>query len=196
MRISERAAIDVAAMGSACMAVARQNRGAARTADATVDTAALSAEPMRVALSNYPGQTHTWLRFGVTQHIVRLDAWRRIAVFLPGAICCRVQWRANAYGPVFWQLMVLQAGTSVDVIQRVAGVAPGARILLHTQGERRVTAALALIDQIGASDVALTDVSPAYWRTVNNRLAARLALPAYSAERHDAYLARRLFAAD
>lgn len=178
-RRSERAAIDVA-----------------RTAHTTTDTAAASAEPMRVTLSKFPGQAHTWLRFGAAHRIVRLDAWRRIAVFLPGTTCCRVQWRANAYGPVFWQLMVLQAGTSVDVIQRVAGVAPGARLLLHTQGERRVKAALALMDRIGASDVALADVSPAYWRTVNNRLAARLALPVYSAERHAAYLARHIFSAD
>ncbi|MDA8255546.1 MAG: DUF2840 domain-containing protein, partial [Betaproteobacteria bacterium] len=32
-------------------------------------------------------------------------------------------------------------------------------------------------------------VSPAYWRTLGNRLSARLPLPAYTVERHAAYLA-------
>ena len=34
-------------------------------------------------------------------------------------------------------------------------------------------------------------VSPAYWRTLANRLAARLPLPEYTAERHAAWLAGR-----
>ncbi|MBA0410742.1 DUF2840 domain-containing protein, partial [Stenotrophomonas maltophilia] len=39
--------------------------------------------------------------------------------------------------------------------------------------------------------IAAIDVSPAYWRTLGNRLAARLALPEYTAERHAAWLAGR-----
>ncbi|MNL26279.1 hypothetical protein D3C87_1477960 [compost metagenome] len=34
-------------------------------------------------------------------------------------------------------------------------------------------------------------VAVTYWRTVGNRLAARQPLPAYTAERHAAHLARR-----
>ena len=42
------------------------------------------------------------------------------------------------------------------------------------------------IDGIDAQGIAAIDVSPVYWRTLGNRLAARLPLPEYTAERHAA----------
>jgi len=86
---------------------------------------------------------------------------------------------------------VMQACTPLDAVQRISGVRPGARILLHVEGERNVQAVLPLIDAIEALGIAAIDVSPAYWRTLGNRLAARLPLPEYTAERHAAWLAGR-----
>ena len=54
-----------------------------------------------------------------------------------------------------------------------------------------VRAVLERIDGIGAQGIAAIDVSPAYWRTLANRLAARLPLPEYTAERHAAWLTGR-----
>ena len=48
-----------------------------------------------------------------------------------------------------------------------------------------------VIDAIEALGIAPTDASPAYWRTLGNRLAAREPLPPYTAERHAAWLAGR-----
>jgi len=45
------------------------------------------------------------------------------------------------------------------------------------------------IDAIEALSIDPAAVSPAYWRTLGNRLSARLPLPAYTVERHAAYLA-------
>jgi hypothetical protein len=45
------------------------------------------------------------------------------------------------------------------------------------------------IDTIEALGIDPVAVSPAYWRTLGNRLAARMALPAYTRERHAAWLA-------
>lgn len=56
-------------------------------------------------------------------------------------------------------------------------------------GEKQVRAALERIDAIEALGIAAVGVSPAYWRTLGNRLAARLPLPEYTAERHAAWLA-------
>ncbi|WP_442593367.1 DUF2840 domain-containing protein [Parapusillimonas sp. JC17] len=150
-----------------------------------------SASHMRILLWRFAGRSHTWLRFGEPLSVIRLDAQRRIAVFGPGAVCCRVQWVANAYGPIFWQLMVLQADDGSHDIQTVRGVAPGARILLRVRGEPRVQAALRVMDEIVAGGIPLAHVSTDYWRTLDNRLAARLPLLEYTAERHAAYLARR-----
>ena len=143
----------------------------------------------RVSLAYIEPRFKLYLRFGEPARTLRLDRWRRCAVFLPGAMFCRIRWQANDYGTVRWQLMVMQAGTPLDDVQRIPGVQPGARLLLHAEGENAVRAVLERIDDIDAQGIAAIDVSPAYWRTLGNRLAARLALPEYTAERHAAWLA-------
>lgn len=144
----------------------------------------------RVALATVGRHVRIRLRFGAPQRVVRLDAYRRLAIFLPCAVFCRVSWAANVYGTTTWTLMVMQAATPLDAIQRIVGVTPGARLLLRVDGKSDVKTVLALIDAIEADGIAPVAVSPAYWRTVANRLAARQAPPAYTAERHTAYLAR------
>lgn len=145
----------------------------------------------RVSLAYIEPRFKLYLRFGEPARTLRLDRWRRCAVFLPRAMFCRVRWEANDYGTIRWQLMVVQAATPLDDMQRIPGVRPGARLLLHAKGENAVRAVLECIDGIEALGIAAIDVSPAYWRTLGNRLAARLALPEYTAERHAAWLAGR-----
>ncbi|MBJ6527252.1 DUF2840 domain-containing protein [Enterobacter hormaechei] len=80
----------------------------------------------------------------------------------------------------------------LDRWRRCAVFLPGARLLLHTEGDANVRAVLERIDGIEALGIAAIDVSPAYWRTLGNRLAARLALPEYTTERHTAWLAGKV----
>ena len=150
-----------------------------------------SAPLTRVSLAYIEPRFKLYLRFGEPARTLRLDRWRRCAVFLPRAMFCRVRWEANDYGTIRWQLMVMQAATPLDDMQRIPGVRPGARLLLHAEGENAVRAVLERIDGIEGQGIAAIDVSPAYWRTLGNRLAARLALPEYTAERHAAWLAGR-----
>ena len=163
---------------------------------ATAALAAPSGQPAsapltRVALAYIEPRFKLYLRFGEPARTHQLDRWRRCAVFLPGAMFCRIRWQANDYGTIRWQLMVMQACTPLDAAQRIPGVQPGARLLLHAEGENAVRAVLERIDGIEGQGIAAIDVSPAYWRTLGNRLAARLALPEYTAERHAAWLAGR-----
>lgn len=148
-----------------------------------------SAPLTRVSLAYIEPRFKLYLRFGEPARTLRLDRWRRCAVFLPRAMFCRVRWEANDYGTIRWQLMVMQAATPLDDMQRIPGVRPGARLLLHAEGENAVRAVLERIDGIEGQGIAAIDVSPAYWRTLGNRLAARPALPEYTAERHAARLA-------
>lgn len=145
----------------------------------------------RVSLAYIERRIDLYLRFGEPARVIRLDRWRRVAVFLPGTLFCRIRWHANDYGTICWQLMVMQACTPLDAAQRIAGVLPGARLLLHAEGEPAVRAVLAQLDAIEAQGIVPGDVSPAYWRTLGNRLAARSPLPTYTAERHAAWLAGR-----
>ncbi len=170
------------------------NASALPAAAVTVAPAAWPAStPLtRVALAYVDQRFDIYLRFGEPARVIRHDRWRRVAVFLPGAVFCRIRWQANDYGTVRWQLMVMQACTPLDAAQRIPGVQPGARLLLHAEGDMQVRAVLQRIDAIEALGIAPVSASPAYWRTLANRLAARLPLPEYTAERHAAWLAGRV----
>ena len=146
--------------------------------------------PMQVSLTFVEQRVNVWLRFGWPVRETVLNRWRRVAVFEPGAVCCRVKWIANDYGTALWQLMVLQAPMPFDGAQRVAGVVPGARILLRADGELQVQAVLVVIDGIEALGIDPCAVAVTFWGTVGNRLAARQPLPEYTAERHVAHIAR------
>ena len=125
----------------------------------------------RVALAYIEPRFKLYLRFGEPARTLQLDRWRRCAVFLPNAVLCRIRWQANDYGTIRWQLMVMQTATPLDAVQRIPGVQPGAR-LLHAEGDANVRAVLERIDGIEALGIAAADTSPAYWRTLANRLAA------------------------
>ena len=146
---------------------------------------------MRVSLAFVKDRVNVWLRFGQPTTEIVLDRWRRVAMFTPGAICCRVKWIGNDYGTALWQLMVLQAPTPFEDAQRIAGVLPGARILLRASGESQVKEVLATIEAMEALGINPCATATTYWRTVGNKLAARQPLPAYTAERHAAHLARK-----
>jgi hypothetical protein len=143
----------------------------------------------RVSLAFVEQRINLYLRFGHPVRELRLDRWRRSAMFAPAAVFCRVSWESNDYGTTRWQLMVLQACSPLDDIQRIAGIQPGARLLLCAEGEQQVQSVLPQIDATETLGIDQTAVSPAYWRTLGNRLSARLPLPNYTVERHAAYLA-------
>lgn len=143
----------------------------------------------RVSLAFVKRQINLYLRFGHPVRELRLDRWRRCAMFPPAAVFCRMRWESNDYSTTRWQLMVLQTCTPLDAVQRIAGIQPGARLLLHAEGEQQVQSVLPQIDAIEALGINPAAVSLAYWRTLGNRMSARLPLPAYTVERHAAYLA-------
>lgn len=149
-----------------------------------------SPRPMRVSLAFVEHRVNIWLRFGKPSREAALDRWRRMAVFDPGAVCCRVKWLGNDFGTAMWQLMVLQAPAGVAPIQRIGGVLPGAHLLLRTDGESGVKSVLQLIDDMEAAGIDPCTAALTYWSTLGNRLASRQALPVYDIERHTAHLAR------
>ncbi|WP_033874345.1 DUF2840 domain-containing protein, partial [Pseudomonas aeruginosa] len=95
--------------------------GAATAALAAPSGHPASAPLTRVALAYIEPRFKLYLRFGEPARTHQLDRWRRCAVFLPGAMLCRIRWQANDYGTVRWQLMVMQACTPLDAAQRIPG---------------------------------------------------------------------------
>lgn len=167
-------------------------RATASTSSPSFAALSNQAALTRVSLAFIAQRLNLYLRFGTPARIIQLDRWRRVAVFLPNAVFCRIRWEANDYGTTCWQLMVMQTCTPLDVAQRIPGVQPGARLLLHAEGERSLRTVLERIDAIEAHGIAAAGVSPAYWHTLGNRLAARLPLPGYTSARHTAWLAGRM----
>lgn len=163
----------------------------------------MNASVMRVAATASPSPlTHVSLvhmeqritlalRFGTPDHVMRLDAHRRVAVFRPGSIFCRIAWRADVGGAAKRQLMVMQACASFDGTRRVPGVQPGARVLLIADRLRPIRTVLARIDVIEALGIEPGAASPLYWLALDHRLARRLPLPAYTAEQHALWRAGR-----
>lgn len=156
------------------------------------DGASPLRDTMRVSLLEGWRNASVRLRFGKPCRVVALGAGRRFAVFEAGQCCARLLRLHNGYGIVREELLVLQAGYAGQALQRVAGVSPGARVLLRAQGQSQVKAVLTLIGRIEAAGFAAQDVAPCYWRTVHNRLIAQHALPMYTAARHAAWSARRV----
>ena len=145
----------------------------------------------RVMLTCIPECINIWLRFG---HPVReryIDATRRQADFPGGVLLGRVHWQANEFGTTHWSFLVLRTVHVGESSVYVAGVEPGADVLLSVSGPDKVRRALALIDVIEAQRLDAADVSPAYWRTVHNRLAAHQEPPLYDGRTHAAFLTRR-----
>ena len=143
----------------------------------------------RVSLAYIEARFKFHLRFGEPARTLRLDCWRRCAVFLPRAMFCRVRWEANDYGTIRWQLMVMQAATPLDDAAIPACGRPHACCCTPKAKTRCVPCWNASTASKGKASPPST--SSAYWRTLGNCLAARLALPEYTAERHAAWLAGR-----
>jgi hypothetical protein len=150
----------------------------------------VSAALTRVALVFVAQRMNVYLRFGGPISIRTIDARRRVAAFTAGSVFCRIDWRANDYGTTQWQLAVLQAVRPGEPMQRMAGVVPGAALLLCAEGAYDVHAALRLIDSIEAQRIDPADIPERYWRAMHNRLAARAAVSPYAPDRHAAHLAR------
>jgi hypothetical protein len=98
----------------------------------------MSGSLTRVALLFIPQRFIVYLRFGRPAHERIIDDRRRVAEFGPEAVFCRIRWQGNEYGTTLWQLWILQAAARGERFQRVAGVVPGATLLLHVRGARKV----------------------------------------------------------
>jgi hypothetical protein len=141
----------------------------------------------RVSLAFIAHRIDLSLRFGHPLRELPMDSEWRYAVFLPGALFCRTHWACLDDSSVRWQLMVLQACTPWDGMRRIAGIQPGAHLILHAQGAQNVQSVLQQIDTIEALGIDPVAVSPAYWSKLNEHLAAQRALPAYTGGQHAAY---------
>ncbi len=116
------------------------------------------------------------LFFGEPDEWVRLDRFRRLAVFSEHQIFGYIRWRANTYGTIDWRLYVLKSGRGGQM-SAVPGVAPAAKILAFVNGRERMKRALPVLDRIKAgSSTGFQGVPESYWRAVQSHLVLNIPL--------------------
>jgi len=150
---------------------------------------------MRIMLGEWQRRASIRLRirlqFGAPSLLLPAGVGRRLAVFQPAQCCARWVCLFNGYGLVQQELLIVQAPAAGQAMQRIAGITPGARILLTARTAGQVRQVLALLADMQRDGWRLQDVSPGYWRAVHNRLQAQQPLPVYSHHRHTAWTAWR-----
>ena len=145
-----------------------------------------------VSLIFIPRRMNVYLRFGRPVEVRDIDQRKRVALFGPGSVFCRIWSQSNEYGNTRWELSVLETVGPGESAQRVVGIAPGAKLLLHVDTPRGRRSVMNLIESIEKQGIDPTHVAPTYWQTVHGRLAARCEPVGYSGEQHQAYLACRV----
>ncbi|MBL8255983.1 MAG: DUF2840 domain-containing protein [Pseudoxanthomonas mexicana] len=141
----------------------------------------------RVTLDRAPEGPAAWLRFGRPMHEDDPDADRRCVYFAAGAVFARME----RYAPDRRRLAVLRAAGPGERVLRIAGVEPGAQLLLYVTTIARTEQALQAFAAIEAQQIPLDEVSEDYWRVLHQRLVAGVAPPTYTAAEHAAMRQRR-----
>ena len=148
------------------------------------------SEPFtRVEIAFYPEHLNHWLRFGDPDEQHDIDRRRSLALFKSGRLFGYVRWRANEYGTQDWRFTVVQTAEPSLLLSRIEGITPGGEVLLLATGNAKVKRALLQIDALEAAGLEPAEVSPAYYRHVHNRIAARQPIRPYSEAQHAAHLA-------
>ena len=132
-----------------------------------------------------------WIRFGRSTEGQVIDASHSIVRYTPGSIFAVVRWASNDFGTVFSRIDILRATAEGQAYTQVPFVRPGADILLRIHGWPKVARVLEMIDRIEAAGIDPTEVAPAYWGHLGNRLAAGHEPRRYSRMRHLAWTLRQ-----
>lgn len=128
-----------------------------------------------------------WLRFGRPVQEDDPDGHLRHVYFGAGAVFARLERHASDRR----RLAVLRAAGRGERLLRIAGIEPGAQLLLYATTTARTAQALQAIDAIEAQHIPADQVSEDYWRVLHQRLVAGVALPPYTAAEHAAAIQRR-----
>ena len=123
-----------------------------------------------------------WLCFGYRIELTIIDKRRSVASFKPDQYPAFMRWASNDYGEIISRLDIVRTIERGEAYQTLPFMRPGGKILLRVDNWPKVERVLQAIESIG---IYLSDVSPAYWRQVNNRLAVN------QEPRHDTQILHR-----
>ena len=90
----------------------------------------MASQLTRVHLHYGADRFNYYLRFGAAIHRDSFGKHQAYEYLYSGAVFCYIRWHANQYGTKSWQAFVLQAADFTSKICKIAGIAPGAIVLL------------------------------------------------------------------
>ena len=128
------------------------------------------------------------LRFGEPVQRHRLNKAQRLSFFRPDSTFAVNRWHGCEQGTTLWQLSILRAVWPQQSRALIAGVTPGAEVLLRVSSIANVRQMLALIRGIEARGIGAVAVNPDYWREVHRRLTDRMEVPEYTVAHHLAFI--------
>ena len=127
-----------------------------------------------------PGRREYKLLFGIPEKILvpqtDKDFLTKTALFLEGKVVGYHRICFSNYFRKTNELFVIKTGQPKDKVQSIPGVAPGAKILLHAQGEQRVRDAVNFLEKIASSGKNLEEIPEKIFIEANARLSVNLGL--------------------
>ena len=152
---------------------------------------ALSLPLTSVVIGRFRAGAQTVLVFGRPRKVAQQGKDRRRLTFAPGSILCCLTFRSKAPGVGLERLDILRAVAPGERCSRIAGVTPGAEVLVRARRIADINQVRRLIAAVRADGCDPSDVSASFWVVVQNRLRARETLPAFSVLAQAAAMRRR-----
>ena len=162
---------------------------------ATLHAADAPAALTDVALTEIDGRLEQWLAFGRVTADRPIDRWSRILSFRLGAIFALVRRTSTDFGTVHTAVHILLARAPGETSPALPFVPRGAEVLLRIEGVSLVDRVVEAIAALEAAGIDPCDVPPQHWRDLARHLATGSPLRLYTAERHAAWLRRKVLEA-
>lgn len=91
-------------------------------------------------------------------------------LFIQNQIVAYERWESNKYGTINWSVFVFETVAPPISCQRIPGVDPGANLLLHLRGVRKVKRFLTFLDNAKKYKIDPAAIDKNYYYHLSNRL--------------------------
>lgn len=147
----------------------------------------------RIKVINVKNRIKHYVRFGRPVFTEMISAYQTNEYYKPDQLVGYVQWQAGEHGSRIWRFTVFKTvnPTKEKHTQCIEGIRPGVQTILDLEGAMKVRPILKIINQIEATGLHPSDVSPAYYGHLHQRITVKQSLHSYTEEQHQSFLKER-----
>lgn len=144
----------------------------------------------RVEVINRAGEVSHSIRFG--RHVYRQDinSQKAFCYYKPHHLVGYIRWYVGEYGSKYWRILIFMTliPQAKKQMQQIPGVKPGVMLILDLGGATMVRKLLSALNHAERFGFNLTDISPAYYGHLHQRILANSPYHFYTEEQHQSYL--------